>query len=207
MNNLDKFKLDCQEILATDNIGKCLDYLYESFCPLSLKKNQLVLLKARNKRIKDAINGGTVSRMEADIQLNQINENLISLINDLEDTDIIEQQIQDKILVICRTKMVDEMESFFGNRYFPNGKVIQYGNLLPKTKYDIVVLEDMPSLSTSKEELNKYVSSVEAHFLYYGNGRYDPPNEYINKVYFANTRFSLYSRLKELLDYIKYFGK
>jgi hypothetical protein len=207
MTNIDKFKSECKDILI-NNLGKCLQHLSDALSPESKLRDDVLLLKG--DFIRWQRQSSQLSSIEYHQYLNRISNGLMNLINGIEAYDVAEFQFQDKILVVCRPEMTDKMAAFFGNRYFPNLSITTYVDkhaALPIGQFDIVLLEDMPTNSVSRTVLDRYVTEIKSHFMYYGNGRFDPPKEVMDKVYFANTPFALYGRIKELLDYIKYYGK
>ena len=66
--------------------------------------------------------------------------------------------------------------------------------------------------SVPETDMAEYLKVSYPYFLYYGSGFFprnlqETYDKNKDRVYFANSPFSLYARLKELLDYIKYYGK
>ena len=53
--------------------------------------------------------------------------------------------------------------------------------------------------------MEQYVEGIGSYMLYFGEKFPLERARYAEKVYFANSIFSLYARIREMLDFIKYF--
>jgi hypothetical protein len=214
MTPLNELRSKCKSLLSEDKIAQCLKLIDSSIKPNYANYDDLVLIINKHSRLRRSIANNTIKSEEVELGFALINKSILHFIREISDEDITEigllrEQIQDNILIICRTEKLNEMQLFFGKQYFPNVHFIIYGQEIPTKKFDVVVLEDNPIGSVEKTGLNlwEYIKDVNAYFLYYGEGRLTIPENFISKLYISNSPFSLYARLKELLDYIKYFGK
>ena len=218
MTPIEQFKIGLKDLIVK-SIEKCLDCL-----DLAIDKkatdtaNSIRLFKQQLFKLKTHQQKGTMTFKDIDIEMSLLSLRLMTFIdNDLDenviaDATVLMDKTQKEIVVICREMQEDKMREFFTKHYFPKVSFINYGNSLSKKFQGVIILEDMPTCSVPETDMEKYLKEPYPYFLYYGSGFF-PRNLQENydknkdRVYFANSQFSLYARLKELLDYIKYYGK
>lgn len=207
-------------LLQDGKLKDCLQKLTDTLADGDTR-NVLSSLRGQYNRLLNEKGKGVISFDEYRREENRIDEAVRSLVNTLKPIDISENIFAQTFLIICNPNKLDEMKAFFGKKYFPNAEFCNYGEPFPKGIYDIIVLEDenniinqisknkgteMPTEENAlrRKQMKVYLDASDAYFLYIGN-RFTLGYE--QKVYFANSRFSIYARLKELLDYKKYYGK
>jgi hypothetical protein len=214
MTEIEQFKTGLKDIIFK-SIEKCLDCL-----DLAIDKqanetgNKVRLFKLRLKSLEDRQKLRTITSGDLDVEMNNLILNLMSFIdNDLEEADIanmkvLENNKQKSILIITRLEQEEMMREFFIKHYFPKVTFVINSPTLFIDKADIIIYEDMETDDANLKRIWEYVEKQkDSYFLYFGNGYLKVPKEYNSSVYFTNSPFSLYARLKELLDYIKYYGK
>jgi hypothetical protein len=222
MTFLEKTQTECRAQLEKSNTQNCLKQLKTALSQNTPLRQDLTLILAnynallRGEQLLDP----TEYRRE----MAKTAKSISTFIEQLEDTDVSEGVFIETLLIICNPDKRTDKEAFFGKKYFPNAEFINYGEVLPKGIYDVVILEDednwisqcvkneegkltqTPANSQRQQDMKNYLQATDAYFIYSGPGRFDMP-DYNHRVYFSNSRFSIYARLKELLDYIKYYGK
>lgn len=212
------------DILEMGDLAACFEALKENLTDESDARKELsVFIGQYNRLLRSK---STISPGEYRMEVNKIDEFVRELIDRLEVNDISGKQFIEPILIICNAEKREDMEAFFSKTYFPNIDFIKYTDPLPKGVFDIIFLEDedniltqteekvingenkkVPTLASEnkKKEMKAYLDSTEGLFLYYGS--YFPLANYKERVYFSNSKFSIYARLKELLEYKKYYKK
>ena len=214
-----KTKKEATTLLENGDIRECLNYLKDNLNDNSSARSNLTLLYSRfNRLMDDKILGENVRTDE-----NIIARDVRDVIQRIEEKDLGNYTFIETLLIICNAGKRLEMENFFGKKYFPNAAFINYGQAIPAGVFDVVFLEDEDGIINKTQmqgkidkvptteninrraEMKAYIeANVTQYFIYIG--KYFPLG-YENRVYFSNSRFSIYARLKEILDYIKYYGK
>lgn len=214
MTEIEQFKSGLKDIIIK-SIEKCLDCL-----DLAIDKkakgigNKVRLYKVRLKALEDRQKAGMITSKDLDVEMNNLIIQLMTFIDeDLEEADIanmkvLENNTQKSILVITRPEQEQMMREFFIKHYFPKVEFALNDSTLSHKTADLIIYEDVETDEANLKRIWEYVEkNKNSYFLYFGNGYLKVPKEYNSSVYFTNSPFSLYARLKELLDYIKYYGK
>ena len=219
MTFLNKTNSECTASLEKGDLKACLKQLKNALKQdTSVRRDLTLILGSYNSILRQEFLTDTT---EFRREISKITKSILELVQQLEAADVSEGVFIETFLIICNSDKRSDMEDFFGDKYFPNAEFINYGDALPKGIYDVIILEDEDNIinqtvdnksmktPTEKnknrcEQMKAYLESSDAYFLYIGN-RFTLGYE--KRVYFSNSRFSIYARLKELLDYIKYYGK
>jgi Effector-associated domain 11 len=134
--------------------------------------------------------------------IDELNQEHILVTADLPDT------INEKILVICAdSERQKVMSKFFGSYYFQNVSYrVNEPFSIPAADTDLIILDRATEDNDYDKLLEQYMNQS---FLFVC---LTPKNwgilmEKRDKVNIANSKLSLYARIKEVLDYIKYYGK
>ena len=219
MTFLEKTQSTCNNFIEKGDLQNCLKELKAALKQdTSVREDLILILSSYNSLLKqEQLLDSTEYRRE----ISKIAKSILVLVDSLEDRDVSEGVFIETLLIICNPQKRSDMEAFFGKRYFPNAEFINYGEVLPKGIYDVIILEDESNIinqtinnkgteipteqnKNRREQMKGYLDTSDAYFLYIGN-RFTLGYE--NRVYFSNSRFSIYARLKELLDYLKYYSK
>lgn len=208
------FKSGLKDLIAKslDKCIECLEFALDKNIAENI--NALTLYKGEINRLKKQQLDGTIKYSRIDRHYTELTWRLLNFIDSLTDSDISDFSVlvdktQKSILVISKPEKEADMRAFFAKHYFPKVDFMNYGQNLPAESFDVILLEDMPTGSVSEDKMRFYLAKSDAFFLYFGDGFFPKKlkDDFGDKVYFANSPFSLYARLNELLDYLKYFGK
>lgn len=161
---------------------------------------------------------GTLSYEHYKVEMAQIRKGINDLINGLE-----EKEAQNYLLEYCNYTPIlvtfranEELEKlkdllpqsqYLGIQFADDSKVIRKSKLEP---FKILIFDNHPktSQSTIPGELGKYLKSFKGIILYYGQRIAElEEDKYRDRVYFANSKFSIHSRLEELLRYLQFEQK
>jgi len=206
---LSDLQLSLKRILA-DNLGQCIKQLEASLDPRQDVWNELVALLAEFNRLERENMSNLLSREEYNQDFAKLTQRTLFLIDNLQERDLsavrqLREEIHERILVVTRPERQAYMERFFSKNYFKNVEYICYGDPLPEQRFDLTLLEDIQPEPLSAMLMEQYVDSIGSYILYFGEKFPLNKARYADKVYFAGSIFSLYARIKEMLDFIKYF--
>lgn len=208
---LSVFQLSLKRTLA-DNLGQCIQHLEASLDPRRDAYNQCLQLLTDFNRLERENMSNLLSREQYNQDFARLTQRTLFLIDNLRDDDLsaarrLREEIHERILVVTRPERQAYMERFFSKNYFKNVAYIHYGDAVPAERFDLALLEDMESEPLSAMLIEQYVESIGAYILYFGEKFPLERTRYAEKVYFANSIFSLYARLKEMLDFMKYYSE
>ncbi|TAK34495.1 MAG: hypothetical protein EPO28_15950 [Saprospiraceae bacterium] len=207
--SLPLFKQSLKRTIA-GNLGQCIKQLEASLDPGRDAYNDcLSLLAAYNRVERDNLNN-LLSRDEYSRELSQLTNRVLLLIDNLAEEDLSEvrqlrEEVHERILVVTRAERRPSIERFFSKNYFKNVHYIHYGDAIPAERFDLAVLDDIESDPAAAMYMEEYVAGIACYVLYFGERFPLDRVKYANKVYFANSIFSLYARIREMLDFIKYY--
>jgi meiotically up-regulated gene 157 (Mug157) protein len=220
-----KLKKEATDLVESNKLRECMNQMKSYLIDGSSERRALSNLLRRYNELLNEKNLRTIEEDNYSKGMNQITEALLDLVEQLSNANVCVSMFIEPLLIICNEDNRKDMEGFFGEKYFPNAKCINYGDTLPQGIFDVIFLEDENNIITKttngksdgepieqnisrRNEMKSYIDSFKdskekQFFLYFGQFF---PLGYKDNVYFANSRFAIYARLKELLDYIKYYG-
>lgn len=209
MPTLPSFKQSLKRTIA-DNLGQCIKQLEASLDPARAVYNDCLAMLTTFNRVERENLANLLTREEYNRELAQLTQAVLHLIDNLMEDDLSEvrhlrQEMHERILVVTRPARRAYMERFFSKNYFKNVQYIYYGDAIPSERFDLAVLEDIETEPASSLYMEEYVQGIGCYILYFGERFPLDRVRYAEKVYFANSIFSLYARLKEMLDFMKYF--
>ncbi|MBK9014922.1 MAG: hypothetical protein IPM82_13060 [Saprospiraceae bacterium] len=203
------FKQALKRTIA-DNIGQCIKQLEASLDPTRAVYNDcLNLLSAFNRLEKDNLNN-LLSREEYSRELSKLSVAVLNLIDNLTEEDLSEvrhlrEEVHERLLVVTRAERRPAIERFFSKNFFKNVHYIHYGDAIPTERFDLAVLDDIVTDPAASLYMEEYMDGIACYILYFGAHFSINREKYADKVYFANSIFSLYARIREMLDFIKYY--
>lgn len=221
MTFLEKTQLTCLDAIEKGNLDICFKTIKGALKADSYRRNDFTQIQFNyNSLLKEEWKWAVTDYRR---QTLLVAHSVRAFVQSLEDADVSEGVFIENLIIICNPDKRLEMETFFGKKYFPNAEFINYGDTFPKGIFDVIILEDENNIINQKDtigegesiptalsiqrrkEMKQYLDATDINALYYGH-RFDIKG-YEQRVYFTNSRFSIYARLKELLEYTKYYGK
>lgn len=206
---LSALQLSLKRIL-TDNLGQCIKQIESSLDPRREAWNECLKLLTDFNRLERENMNNLLSREQYNQDFAKLTQRTLFLIDNLQEGDLsaarrLREEIHERILVVTRPERRAYMERFFSKNYFKNVEYIHYGDPLPAERFDLVLLEDIQPEPLSAMLMEQYVEGIGSYILYFGEKFPLDRARYADKVYFANSIFSLYARIKEMLDFLKYY--
>ena len=207
-----------------EEVFNLLDKTIDKNKPIS---TEITLVRAQLARLNDESDGDRIKRADYLTERNSIDYRLSKIVKKIEDSDTIEaiedmsykMDINDKpILVICRND-TDEffMRAFCDQKQGLNCEVKQLKAYTDPANYKFIIfdnhsIKDIDDRFDLKEDeiahlnlMKEYIEEYRDHnkyMIHFGdNAKIVSKNRDI--VYSANSKFSLYSRIREMENYIR----
>jgi len=208
---LDQFQRTLKRTL-TDNLGQCIKHLEASLDPKRESWNDCLRLLADFNRLERENMNNLLARDDYNLEFAKLTERTLYLIDNLQEEDLsavrrMREEIHERILVVVLPERRAYMERFFSKNYFKNVTYIAYGDAVPSERFDLAVLEDLvpEPVPMASMYIEQYADAIPSYILYFGEKFPLNRAKYSDKVYFANSIFSLYARIREMLDFMKYY--
>lgn len=221
-----QLKNELKAALSKAELQWTMDELGNRLADNSSYYDDYVLLSARfyNNKRRDYL--GSSSREEVLQENTKICQALLEMINNLQVKDVkslpnehdtrSDNQIHDKILIICKanTEKTDkaEIEEYFQKLGFTGVKVESTSHFIDPENSKMVIFDnhsvknpDAPEtgVDIQHQRLLKQYLDKKYFILYYGENTTVLRNlEYRSIAHAANSKFALYSRVREMLDFI-----
>ncbi|GJM35076.1 MAG: hypothetical protein DHS20C18_40770 [Saprospiraceae bacterium] len=218
MEKLYKVKEELKSLISKNRLASAMEFLGRILLEEAEEKSDILVHSLRRFRENNTEKAkGTISNENFWLEKNRIADTILQVVKELEPSDISElgvilEEIHNPILVICNDeKGKDKMEQIFNSFYFVNLKYYYDKRPLSKEElndYDLVILNAMYSSNFDfYNKLEGYLQYDGVYFLYFGKKDFRfEEEEYAEKLHFANSVFSLFARIREVLDYRKYFN-
>lgn len=203
------------KLLAADNVGKCLQQLSKKIDTSHPSHfNALLNLQARLNRLNNNKLANVLSEDDEARQENQLIMDLLDFLDMMTDADFspvaqLREEIYEKILVVCYgAGAVLELQPFFDSFYFKNVQYALYEFDEEKLAWcDFIVFDYIYAVENDPsyyELLKQYLDDTAKYLLYFG--RADRLLEYYPmKVHIANSPFELYARIREMIEFMKFY--
>lgn len=195
------------------NSARCLDYLLEYLCHDSTQFD-IVNNLCRQHALRKAMHiEGSLSNAEFLAQTDAIFAKLNGVLGSLEEKDIefavaFKKAIHDKILVVARNdKALKDTRPFFLPERFPQAIFITHDQMDNNLRavladYRLLIVTNMYDLADDYDDwIQKVADEAGGPIFYFGQFK-SWVNDFPNEIYASNSRFSLESRIKELLEYL-----
>jgi hypothetical protein len=200
----------------THNAGEVLQTLQQIFAHNGDKLNEVFKQKARLEKYRKDQRGGAWSNEDLNREFNQIHDAIIFLIDQITPEEAaayeLENAVFKRILVVCKSAGREEyMRRLFPEQYF---KGVEYDvSEKPRAaesvnRFDLVIFDNYPhgAPDDPHDLLKYYLEQTQPSLLYFGSQQLNLLREYPEKAYFANSIFSLHGRLREMIEFLKYYS-
>jgi len=192
--------------------GEALQSLKKVYAKNAAKYNDVLLLAGQYSRHKKKRIASLYSNEEERRVLTKIHHGLLSLIDEITPEEAaaydLETSIFKKILSISKTKDRKEaMEKLFPQTHFKEMDYLIADENLTEEKinqYQILLFDDIETSDAYYALYEQYLKTVNPYLLYFGVRRVPDSNGQKIKAYFANSQFSVHSRLQEMIAFLKY---
>jgi Effector-associated domain 11 len=162
-----------------------------------------VHFKARHRELRSGYRKNTISEEEYSRGRNKLTDDLIEFIQDMDEREFLSQ-----ILLLSPDKHChDQLASYF-QIGFPNATA-EYSGSVQQGDFAFVVCNDFYTPDDKKADfdalMQQYLDSGYYLICYTGNNQKPIVGGNRQKVHAANSPFALYARIREMIDFIRYF--
>jgi hypothetical protein len=206
---------DCKQAISENNILKCFSLLEESLNEDKNAYNEFILLKGNHNSILSHWMEEQISSSDYFLGLSKTRAAILKYLSSIQSDDVsMLKRIHDCILILtCKDNSL-RWHSLFSEADFSNRFVINYGEKIP-TEFqspDVLILDDLGDSCAGMNfgEMVRYAKELpEANLLYVGQENpFSDSKAY--KSFFdrsanANSFITVHGRLRELLEYRKYY--
>jgi hypothetical protein len=202
--------------LVSDNLGEALQILGKVFANNRDAFNTVVIYTARLKKLNAEKYKGALSTENENIELSKLFDAVLALIDQITPEEAaayeLENAVFKRILVVCKSAGREEyMRRLFPEQYF---KGVEYDvSEKPRAaesvnRFDLVIFDNYPhgAPDDPHDLLKYYLEQTQPYLLYFGSQQLNLLREYPEKAYFANSIFSLHGRLREMIEFLKYYS-
>jgi hypothetical protein len=212
--------------LIIDRVTLCLDELERIVNDDSQKYNGILLLTSQYKEIKTKEHNGTFNPAVDGVLKEQLKSRILDFITDLEEADLVDNALEPTgirahILVVTHDETSKaEMEKFFSSYTFSHVTYDCSNEVIRLKACDLIVFDNRimgqmvhnPQAEEDLEEkpkqhltlLKSYLENTKFNIVYYGEILYIL-NKYRDRVNAANSKFTLYARINETIECMKYY--
>lgn len=202
--------------LVSDNLGEALQILGKVFVNNLDAFNTVVIYTARLKKLNAEKMKGALSAEQENLELSKLFDAVLALIDQITPEEAaayeLENAVFKRILVVCKSAGREEyMRRLFPEQYF---KGVEYDvSEKPRAaasvnKFDLVIFDNDPFGDPEDRQtlLRYYLDNTDPYLLYFGTPlKFLNEKPYSEKAYFANSIFSLHGRLREMIEFLKYY--
>jgi hypothetical protein len=212
-----RLKNDCNAAIANDNLELCLEHLVNNIDPLEAEIYKACLaLQGRLSALTTDKNSGMHTYDEVTRSKNSIRESILLQIEKVitEKKVSFHNSINYKILVIACTNNEITWNRLFSKADFTHCEIMKYNDPTPDgyKSPDIIIFDDLGKDCEGRnfsEMLRLSKEMPDANLLYVGG--YNPftdssaYKEIFDRFANANSFVTVHGRLRELLEYRKYY--
>ncbi len=212
-----RLKEDCQLAVKRDNLDLCLEYLERNIDPSDTDiYNDCIVMQGRLSALQNERIEGTLSNEEMTRGKNAIRVGILLLLDRIikEHRVSFRSSINYRILVIACKSNTKQWNRLFSEADFSHRLIICYGEEVPSEfqSPDVVILDDLSEFCAGMNfaEMVRYAKELpDANLLYVGEENPFSDSKAYKLLYdrFANANsfITVHGRLRELLEYRKYY--
>lgn len=225
--NLDELKNEARSLIGRDEMPEALELLMKWLDETSELYDAIITIKSRSNRIEKGLMLGSISYEKAEPTLSEISFRLLQFVKQLHKSDLktgiksgtSHAKIEDKIIFISNTtdeEIIKGYNRFFSRLKFNNVEVVFLDEYRQFEGVEVIIFDNTdlaycPKPEMANEAIRNRVSLMEEFmkkneelfFIHYGEVLYWLNDKEIRKRFHpANSRFSLYARVKEMLDFL-----
>lgn len=206
---------ELRNLVAATLLDEVLQKLSQVFKNDSDKLNDITLFYTRHNLMSANYRKGLIEPKEHHQQVLQLANSILNLIGEITEEEAtayeLENSIFTKILVVCKNEARKAtMTHLLSDQFYKGLEFDVTGAMLTEdfiNTFQFIIFDDMGNDDDSYYALyNSYLANVNPYLLYFGEKRVSSRNKFnVEKAYFANSIFSLHSRIQEMLTFLKYY--
>ncbi len=212
--------------LLKDNVQGCMQELENALDEERDLNDQFIMLASAYNDLKSKQNLNLLSKGEFDLGRAKAVSGLLAVVKAMGPLDLKKgfdepEGVQETLLVVSANKAASEAMKQFFSSYFFRKVVYDYSGKVHKTGgadivlFDNLIMENPCSKKDDEDKLTdaqkkhldllrSYMTDTHYKVIYYGQ-QLHLINEYRDRINAANSRFSLYARIRETLEFMKMY--
>lgn len=217
-----------QDLFEANKIKRSLSLLKQELSRESEKYSDYISIRRRFNEVQDDKMADTIDFSTANTALNKIGQALLNFINTLEEVDLetkkqfLHQEISNSILVFTEYESPEKLKDFFNQLNFKDVSVYRTIDFeeVRYNEFDLIIFDnrDLPTCYSKKDvekldpeiqkqihdriaQMDLIIKESSKFLIHYGNILYWI-NSNRERVQAANSKFSLYARTKEVIEFI-----
>lgn len=207
---------DCRESISDGNLEQCFKLLRRHLKPNASIANQVFLQSALFNSTARENNSSLLSRQDYHRENAQVIHAMLDLLPKIQEEDVLfDDGIHERILIFTFKENLAEWQRLFAKREFSHTRIVFYDDPIPEeyTTPVVVIFDDTGP--AARPYMVQYATEMpQAHFLYFGERnpftdswkRNAQDAAIWDRTANANTLFTVYARLKELLEFRGIYG-
>lgn len=217
---LEELKQTVEDLIVKNRIGKIFELMNQYLTNDAKREIGLILLKSEVRRKEDAERKGLILAEEIEVFYNKTYNKVLNILEKLTISDILadkdfdERNIYDFVVVITTTERENKLRQLLTSLRF---KKVEFYNdyKYEYVKHAVIIIfdnMDLPSGRNLSENQNATIKSREAmiqkcldetaeqYLIHYGN-YLQLLDSNRDRMQGANSQFSLYARVKEVIEF------
>jgi len=213
-----------KELLIKNRLSKVFELMNQHLTDEAKHEIGLILLKSQVRRVEFDKLKGIITQNTALVTFNQMSDNLLGIIKYLEDSDLLnedeidERDILHYILVITDKKREEDFKNLLNSLRFKNIKFANSLDIEQAQQFDLVIFDNMDlpnkrqltdeekATITAREKVMKTcIDNTKQFIIHYGN-YLNLINYHRDRIQSANSQFSLYARVKEVINFMEAYS-
>ena len=217
----DELKSEFKALHRKGKLDECFNLLDKYVSKHTDIDNEIATIQARYENNRRLSRKGTTNESFLSMEINAISESILHTVNEIKEGDMAEPALDMKssrILIICLNDS-DEfyMRAFCSRMRIPNYEVKQLKEYEEPTEYDFIIF-DNHSIKNIEENFRQLKDEEKAHIklmeeyieeyndhkkymIHFGENTSVVSNNR-DIIYAGNSKFALYSRIQEMIQYI-----
>ena len=225
---IEELKNTLKELFANNRIKQVLNLLKQELDDNSEYYDSFLMNCNRFNAIQEQLMINVISHENANVDKAKINSAILQIINSLQQIDLKQnnklshKEVSNPILVVTSSNSnFDIIKDFFLQLNFVNISVQSFEQINNTNEFDLIILDNRglpacPNHSVLEkfqekevyefriQKMNEFIKNTTKFFIYWGEYLFWV-NENRERVHAANSKFALYARIKEMLDFINTF--
>ncbi len=208
---------ECNHAVSQNKLEKCIELLQNSLDESEKDTyNEFILIQGNLNNVLYLWNTKQSSLEDYSISLSKVRASMLGFINRIRPQDVsLLKRIHDMILIVACKQSPTDWERLFPDAYFSHAKVIRYGDAIPDAfqKADVIILDDLGDYceGMNQADMIRYATEIpNANLLYIGKknpwGDSKAYKHLFERCANAGSQITVHARLRELLEFKKYFG-
>lgn len=217
---INQIKQELRKLIIKNREADAIEQLIDIFSDQPDRRKELCIIYGNFNAVISDSRKGTIDNNEEGVRRNKIKDIILDIIENIEDEEAaivydLKNTIHEPILIVSKNEAEQKrMQTIFSNHKY---RFLEYAvgdtclSVDQMKKYELLVYNNFPEENSDAfpDLLKQYIElcedkKVDIPMLYFGPHLRILNTQYKDTVYYANSKFSIHSRIAELLTYLNY---